>query len=131
MAVGSTQPPTEMSTRNISWRGKGGQCEGLTTLPPSCADCHDIWEPQPPGTLRASPGLYRDYFTFTFTFTGDYINYINRNVRGGQRTCIKISVTLEATRLRAVRSWVRISAVTRYLSLLQNVQNGSGAHPAF
>jgi hypothetical protein len=24
----------------------------LTTLPPSCADCHEIWEPQPPGTLR-------------------------------------------------------------------------------
>jgi len=24
--------------------GKGGQCIGWTTLPPSCADCHDIWE---------------------------------------------------------------------------------------
>ena len=24
----------------------------------------EIWEPQPPGTLRASPGLYRDGFTF-------------------------------------------------------------------
>ena len=23
----------------------------LTNLPPSCADCHEIWEPQPPGTL--------------------------------------------------------------------------------
>ena len=29
----------------------------LTTLPPSCADCLEIWEPQPPGTLRACPGL--------------------------------------------------------------------------
>ena len=37
--------------------GKGGQCVELTTLPPSCADCPEIWEPQPPGTLRASPGL--------------------------------------------------------------------------
>ena len=36
---------------------KGGRCVGLTTLPPSCADCLEIWEPQPPGTLRASPGL--------------------------------------------------------------------------
>ena len=52
MAPGSTQPLTEMSTRNISW-GKGGRCVGLTTLPPSCADCLEIWEPQPPGTLRA------------------------------------------------------------------------------
>ena len=32
---------------------KGYRCVGLTTLPPSCADCHEIWEPQPPGTLRA------------------------------------------------------------------------------
>ena len=38
--------------------GKGGRCVGLTNLPPSCADCLEIWEPQPPGTLRACPGLY-------------------------------------------------------------------------
>jgi len=25
---------------------KGGRCEGLTTLPPSCADCLEIREPQ-------------------------------------------------------------------------------------
>ena len=49
--------------------GKSGRCIGLTTLPPSCTDCLEIWEPQPPGTLRACPGLYWDCFTFTFTFT--------------------------------------------------------------
>jgi hypothetical protein len=32
--------------------GKGGRCIRLTTLPPSCADCLEIWEPQPPGNLR-------------------------------------------------------------------------------
>jgi hypothetical protein len=37
--------------------GKGGRCVGLTTLPPSCADCHEIWEPYLPGTSRACPGL--------------------------------------------------------------------------
>jgi len=37
--------------------GKGSQCIGLTTLPPSCAACLEIWEPQPPGTLGACPGL--------------------------------------------------------------------------
>jgi len=37
--------------------GKGGRCVGLTTLPPSCADCLETWDPQPPGTLRACPGL--------------------------------------------------------------------------
>ena len=56
VALGSTQPLTEMSTRNISWGDKGGRCVGLT-LPPSCADCLEIWEPQPPGTLRVCPGL--------------------------------------------------------------------------
>ena len=30
MALGSTQPVTEMSTRNISW-GKGGRCVRLKT----------------------------------------------------------------------------------------------------
>jgi len=56
MALGSTQPLTEMSTK-IFPEGKGGWCVGLTTLPPSCADCLEICEPQPPGNLRACPGL--------------------------------------------------------------------------
>ena len=57
MALGSIQSLTEMSTRDISWWGEGGRCIVLTNLPPSCADCLEIWEPQLPGTLRASPGL--------------------------------------------------------------------------
>jgi len=36
---------------------KGGQCVGLTTLPPSCADYFGIWEPQPSGTLTAYQAL--------------------------------------------------------------------------
>ena len=38
-------------------RGKGGRCVRLTTLPPSCADCLEIGEPETPVTLRACPGL--------------------------------------------------------------------------
>jgi hypothetical protein len=45
-------------------QGKNGRWLGLTTLPPSCADCREIWELQPRGTLRASPGLYGNWFTF-------------------------------------------------------------------
>ena len=37
--------------------GKGGRCVGLTILPPPCADCLEIWDPQPPGTLRACDGI--------------------------------------------------------------------------
>jgi hypothetical protein len=44
MALGLTQPLTEMSTRNNS--GGGGGCKG-----------DEIWEPQPPRTVWACPGL--------------------------------------------------------------------------
>jgi len=38
----------------------GGQCVGLTTLPPSRADCLEIWEPQPlepSGPAQACNGM--------------------------------------------------------------------------
>jgi len=65
MALRLTQPLTEMSTKYFLG-GKGGRCVGLTTLPTSSADCLEIWEPQPPGTLRACQGLEWDCCTFTF-----------------------------------------------------------------
>jgi hypothetical protein len=43
--------------------GKGCRCVRLTTLPPSCVDGLEIWEPHPPGTLTACPSLHRDWFT--------------------------------------------------------------------
>ena len=36
-----------------------GRHLGLTNLPPVCADCLEIWEPQPNGTL-----MYGDCITF-------------------------------------------------------------------
>ena len=65
MALGSTQPLVKMSTRNMAG-GKGGRCVRVTTSPPSRAECHEICERKPPGTLWATPGLSRDCFTFTF-----------------------------------------------------------------
>jgi hypothetical protein len=41
-------------------RGKDGRYVGLTTLAPSCADCLEIWDPHPTGTLN------RDCFTRFF-----------------------------------------------------------------
>jgi len=61
MALGSTQPRVKMSTNNIPG-GKGGRCVRLTS-PSLCAECHEIWEPKPPGTLWATPGLLRDCLT--------------------------------------------------------------------
>ena len=38
-------------------------CVRLTTSPPSRAECHEIWEPKPPGTLWTTLGLLRDSYT--------------------------------------------------------------------
>jgi hypothetical protein len=62
MAVGSTQPLTEVRARNISW-SKNGQYVGLP-LPLSFADGHEIWEPQTSVNLRVSSGLPRPRFAF-------------------------------------------------------------------
>jgi hypothetical protein len=58
MALGWTQPLTEMSTRCIFW-GKGGRCERLTTLPPSCAvvmKSRNLNFLKPSGPLQACNG---------------------------------------------------------------------------
>ena len=56
MALGSNQPLTEMILGIFPvGRGQGVQCIGLTTLPPSHANCLDIWERQ---TFCNTQGLY-------------------------------------------------------------------------
>ena len=50
VTVGSTQPLTKW-VPGIFPKGKGGRCVRLTPLPPSCAECLEIWKPQTPGTL--------------------------------------------------------------------------------
>ena len=66
MALQSTQPLTN-EYQEYFLRGKGGQCVGPTTLPPSWADCHAVWERSSPGSHTACPGLYRDCFIFLST----------------------------------------------------------------
>jgi hypothetical protein len=48
MAIGSTQPLTEMSTSDISWSDN---------LPNSRDDCLETWECQLSRTLRACAGI--------------------------------------------------------------------------
>jgi len=74
MALGSTQPLTEMSTGAFPG-GKGGRCIRLTTLPPSCAVVVksgnlNFLEPSGPfqacnGTALPLPLLYTSKFYFT------------------------------------------------------------------
>jgi len=81
-ALGSTQPLTEMSTRNISWGCKSGRYVGLTTLPPSCTDCLEIWEPRLPGTLWACIGIHLPFFTYVQTL-GDFTDIFQKRLMKG------------------------------------------------
>jgi hypothetical protein len=61
--------------------GKGGQCVRLIILPPSCADCHEIWEPQPPGTLKARAGLYSEcLYEVALYYFSHVSNYYYRRI---------------------------------------------------
>jgi hypothetical protein len=104
MALGSTQPLTEMSTRNISLCVKAA---GEWGWQHSCADCLEIWDPQRPGTLEACSGLYRDSFNFTiqndsaanvlFTYTCTSIVRLTLYVRTGKHCSSNLN-TLTAER---------------------------------
>jgi len=57
MALGVDSACNRNEYQEYFLESKGGLCVGLTTLPLSCASCLEIWESQPPGTLRACPDL--------------------------------------------------------------------------
>jgi len=74
MALGSTQPLTEMSTRSISW-GKGDRCIRLTILPPSCAvvmKSGNLKFLEPFGPLQACNGLF---YLYPSTTPENFKNY--------------------------------------------------------
>jgi hypothetical protein len=64
MALGSTQPLTEMSTRGISWGIKAAGAKGRKNVHLGVPTFQNLWEHQPPGDLGDCPNLYRDFFTF-------------------------------------------------------------------
>jgi hypothetical protein len=64
MVLGSSQPLTEMSTRNLPV-GKGQPARKADNLPAVCEPIiKKMWEPQHLKTLWASTACYRDTFTF-------------------------------------------------------------------
>jgi hypothetical protein len=62
MALGVDSTSNRNEYQGYLLGGKGGRCVGLTTLHLHVPIVQKFWEPQPPGTLRACPGLYRDTF---------------------------------------------------------------------
>lgn len=67
--------------------GKSGRSTGLTKLQISRFECLEIWELQPPGPIRACPGLYRNCYTFVLSFV---FGVCNRRRNIGEGCCIKI-----------------------------------------
>jgi hypothetical protein len=65
MALGSNQPLTKMSTRNLPG-GKSGRLVGLTTLPPSVSRMSENVGASTSRNPKDLHGLYRDNFTFIF-----------------------------------------------------------------
>jgi len=47
MALGIDSASIRYEYQEYFLGDKGGRGVGLTTLPPSCADCLEIWEPRP------------------------------------------------------------------------------------
>ena len=54
--------------REYFLRDKSGCYVGLTALPPSCANCLEIWELQPPETLIAFTGIEEEEMFFHFCY---------------------------------------------------------------
>ena len=69
MALRSTQPLTEMSTRDISWRLKAAGAWGWQPYYLHVPTIYKFWKPQPCTALTACPGLYRNCCTLTCTIT--------------------------------------------------------------
>jgi hypothetical protein len=68
MALESTQPLTEMSTRNLPG-GKGRPVRGADNLTAICEPIVlRMWEPRRLTTIWAFTACFRDSFTFTSTF---------------------------------------------------------------
>jgi hypothetical protein len=93
---------------------KGGRCVELTTLPPSCADCLEIWEPQPPGTVKACPGPYRGSVTLALPARLQGITTRKDAIAFEGQSGNTIPLNFQAVNLKALdRQLVGIESCTR------------------
>jgi len=75
MTLGSILSLREMIIRNISWSGR---CVGLTNLPPSCADCLEIREPQSTGKvlLHLCFTFWGNTFPLVFLVSNSFLSFV-------------------------------------------------------
>jgi hypothetical protein len=72
LALGSTQPLTGMSIRNLPGRKKGLAHVAVTTLPPSMSRMSENVGASTSRSPKGLHGLYRGNFTFTVLLTQVY-----------------------------------------------------------
>jgi len=92
MAVGSTQPLTEISIRNISWGVKAAGAWGWQPYHLNCADCLETEEPQPvlsrPVQRLALPLHLRRVFLCCLLSVGSWFTACNKE----QHSCRKYPI---------------------------------------
>ena len=74
VALGSTQPLTEISTRDLPRGVKVAGAHGSQPCDLHMPTVWKSWEPQPPGAFGTYIGLYRE--SFTFYLPGYEVDYI-------------------------------------------------------
>jgi hypothetical protein len=85
MVLGSTQPLTEMSTRNFPG-GKGRPANKADNLTPVCEpNVQKMWQPRPLTTLWVFTACYRDSFHFLWGVESDE-NSTKKSPSGPERT---------------------------------------------
>jgi hypothetical protein len=103
---------------------KDGRCVVLATLPSSCTDCLEIWEPQAPGALRTCKGTTATYSLPNFilsrynSFTSTRLCKPSHDTRQiiGPAAANKMSVpNSKHTSTKKLRSSVKLRAAGRYL----------------
>ena len=105
--------------QEYSLGSKGGRWIGLTTLILSCGHYLEIWELQPPGSLRAFPWLYRYCFHFITKFL--WMEYLNV-LKARKETCWRGNRNSWAVCVR-VQSMEDLSFATVYYMII-DVING-------
>jgi len=87
--------------------GKAGRYVGMTTLPSSCADCIEIWEPHPSkhsGPVQVCTEIAVPYLTFQPAYTVCPTRYRTQHFFNNSNTNEGIATKFEQEYVRCVRN---------------------------
>jgi len=100
MTLGLTHPLNRNEYRQYFLRDKCSRCLGLTTLPPSCADCLEVWESEPLGALRTCTEIT---LPFTLTLVG-YVGGLCLKHFGSKSQRFEVKDSEHGTKERSCRT---------------------------